>query len=648
MAARDSASLSRNDYLALFYALQELRSEPSQLRILKSHISSGSFYNQPLPNMIRHMQILLQSKDPNRKFPQTLRKEDVPTYFESLLREVNSHTEHDFYGNIERGIKQNVWENIPSPIAAPVQNPAVKPLPEEAELPEQPETEEKGQESEKKAEPIKRFKAGSPHAEPEKATVPPKDQPLATTTQKKNIFQRVKSFFSAPSTPRPPTTTSPSSSTTANTRAIVAKARQSAGKILGNPAKNLGSQIVRQIIRHPLLKKRVVTAGIGAIGGYYFGGAPGAGVGAVLGGLLGPNISSSIGDVLTGGRNSSSATVVNPTVPDDTSGDPPSGGGGGSNFFRNRALNAARNLANQAARRALIAGGRTFLAANAWWIILVIVVGILLLVALLLMLCILPWSGCSTGGGDIKKNFSIQKSAPQAVDNGSPIEYKIEVTNKGNQNASVTVVDNLPDGTVYQTGNNDPATDQNTSKKIQWTINDLGPGQKKDLTFTVVPQIPDTWIVNQISANIKLLGNSSSGNVNIPGNIPPTADNCNGTYPLKNPLGNFGDPKCDFNKDALYQILQQLDPTNATYWFTKVARCESNYSPNAYADPIAVGTPDPIGAWGLFQMGRGKNGEFDHGDVIWQLQTSNAVNYNNNISKLGLAWRYWQCANDRW
>jgi hypothetical protein len=401
MAARDSASLSRNDYLALFYALQELRSEPSELRILKSHISSGNFYNQPLPQMIRHMQILLQSKDPNRKFPQTLRKEDVPTYFESLLREVNSHTEHDFYGNIERGIKQNVWENIPSPIAAPVQNPAVTPLPEEAELPEQPETEEKGQESEKKVEPIKRFKAGSPHAEPEKATVPPKAQPLATTTQKKNIFQRVKSFFSAPSTPRPPATTSPSSSTTANTRAIVAKARQSAGKILGNPAKNLGSQIVRQIIRHPLLKKRVVTAGIGAIGGYYFGGAPGAGVGAVLGGLLGPNISSSIGDVLTGGRNNSSSSEFNSAAPEADSSETSSGGGGGSNFFRNRALNAARNLANQAARRAVIAGGRTFLAANAWWIILVIIVVIIVLIAMLLLLCILPWSGCSGSGAGI-------------------------------------------------------------------------------------------------------------------------------------------------------------------------------------------------------------------------------------------------------
>jgi uncharacterized repeat protein (TIGR01451 family) len=473
---------------------------------------------------------------------------------------------------------------------------------------------------------------------------------LATTTQKKNIFQRVKSFFSAPSTPRPPATTSPSSSTTANTRAIVAKARQSAGKILGNPAKNLGSQIVRQIIRHPLLKKRVVTAGIGAIGGYYFGGAPGAGVGAVLGGLLGPNISSSIGDVLTGGRNNSSSSEFNSAAPEADSSETSSGGGGGSNFFRNRALNAARNLANQAARRAVIAGGRTFLAANAWWIILVIIVVIIVLIAMLLLLCILPWSGCSGSGaaGDISKNFTIKKTAPQEVDNGSPIEYKIEVTNKGSQNATVTVIDNLPDNTVYQTGNNDPATDQNLTKRIQWTINDLGPGQKKDLTFTVVSQVSDTWVVNQISANVKLLGGSNSGNVTIPGNIPPTADNCNGTYPLKNPLGNFGDPKCDFNKDMLYKMLKQLDPTHAEYWFTKVARCESNYSPNAYADPIAVGTPDPIGAWGLFQMGRGKNGEFDHGDVIWQLQTSNAVNYNNNITKLGLAWRYWQCANDRW
>jgi hypothetical protein len=116
MAARDSASLTRNDYLLLYYALQELRSEPTNLRFLKNHISNGRFYNQPLAGMVRNMQILLQSKDPNRKFPQTVRKEDIPQYFESLLKEVNHASEHDFYGNIERGVKQGIWNNIPVPV----------------------------------------------------------------------------------------------------------------------------------------------------------------------------------------------------------------------------------------------------------------------------------------------------------------------------------------------------------------------------------------------------------------------------------------------------------------------------------------------------------------------------------------------------
>lgn len=117
-------------------------------------------------------------------------------------------------------------------------------------------------------------------------------------------------------------------------------------------------------------------------------------------------------------------------------------------------------------------------------------------------------------------------------------------------------------------------------------------------------------------------------------------------YVLDNPLGlNFGDPDCSFSKSKLYDELTTIDPTNADYWFYTVAPCESTYNPNAYNG--AADVPDPAGAWGLFQMGRGKNGVYDHGDVIWSLQTSNAVNYNNALSAAD-KWGYWWCARDRW
>jgi hypothetical protein len=135
------------------------------------------------------------------------------------------------------------------------------------------------------------------------------------------------------------------------------------------------------------------------------------------------------------------------------------------------------------------------------------------------------------------------------------------------------------------------------------------------------------------------------GTVPTGGGEPPNQSNCNGTYKLNNPLGNFGDPSCNFTKDSLYAALQQQDPVNADYWFFTVVKCESSYDPTIWADPITVGTPDAEGAWGLFQMGRGKNGQYDHGDVAWQLQTSNAINYNNNLAR---KWRYWQCAKNRW
>ncbi len=133
-----------------------------------------------------------------------------------------------------------------------------------------------------------------------------------------------------------------------------------------------------------------------------------------------------------------------------------------------------------------------------------------------------------------------------------------------------------------------------------------------------------------------------------PPNVPPNNNTCPGThdYVLNNPLGNFGDPECNFSITDLTEYLEQIDPTNVADWLTIILD-ESGNNPNSWltGDPSALyHSPDPAGAWGLFQMGRGKNGQYDHGDVVWQLQVYNAVSYNNYLISIGIPFCYWEAA----
>jgi hypothetical protein len=122
---------------------------------------------------------------------------------------------------------------------------------------------------------------------------------------------------------------------------------------------------------------------------------------------------------------------------------------------------------------------------------------------------------------------------------------------------------------------------------------------------------------------------------------------CGGKYRLNNPIHqNFGDPQCNFTKNLLFTLLQNIDPAHALIWFIEVIPCESGYDPNALQDPSQA--VDKAGAWGLFQMGRGKNGIYDHGDVQWFQQAENAVMYNNNLFHNGVGWHYWACARAQW
>jgi len=161
----------------------------------------------------------------------------------------------------------------------------------------------------------------------------------------------------------------------------------------------------------------------------------------------------------------------------------------------------------------------------------------------------------------------------------------------------------------------------------------------------------DHWDIAFVGNNCSVGGNNTNTSITTSStssnldngcaatSYPPTTDNCNGKYNLNNPIGNFGDPTCTFSKDQLYSLLQQYDAQLAKHWFHVVVPCESGYNPNAYNNAAV----DSAGAWGLFQMGRGKNGPNDHGDVNWEQQASNAVFYNKMLINKGLNGRYWEC-----
>lgn len=137
----------------------------------------------------------------------------------------------------------------------------------------------------------------------------------------------------------------------------------------------------------------------------------------------------------------------------------------------------------------------------------------------------------------------------------------------------------------------------------------------------------------------------------------PNPNDCDGKYStaqMSNPLGNFGDPNCNFSRNDLFRLLNQLDPANASFWFFTIVPCEApGYNPLAYNAASTAGQ-----AFGLFQMGHDAYPQlgldmqiadinlgppfYDRGDVDWRQQTSNAINYNNQ--RIGGSFAYWACA----
>lgn len=338
-----------------------------------------------------------------------------------------------------------------------------------------------------------------------------------------------------------------------------------------------------------------------------------------------------------------------------------------SNFF-----NALRGYGGQAAAGASSVGAGLYYAgttlaaivttATFWWV--VAIVGFF----------IFTWwynnqlsnSQCDKPGQmEVLKRLANPRSGEDNVGNGDQIDYLIQVTYiwlcDQKTLPTVTVVDDIPPELEYVEGSAQsesasqgvgPNGEYNpVTRQVKWELTNVISNDPIGIYFSVKPiqqddgswSVQDNWLLNQ--ATVTYLEPNNIPALPPGENQPPNQDTCNGKYKLNNPLGNYGDPSCNFTEDLLFEQLQQLDPANAKYWFDVVVKCESSYNPNAYADHSVVGTPDPVGGWGLFQMGRGKNGQYDHGDVIWQNQTSNAITYNNNLAR---KWRYWACARSRW
>lgn len=163
----------------------------------------------------------------------------------------------------------------------------------------------------------------------------------------------------------------------------------------------------------------------------------------------------------------------------------------------------------------------------------------------------------------------------------------------------------------------------------------------------------------------QVISSSSGGGINY---VAPSSNYCNNSeykmYLANNPFLhlNFGDPVCDFNTNLLLALIKKTDPLNYNTWYFMIAKHESGFDPNAWVHCNSSGcTPDPHGAWGLFQMGSATppgqpsnvpgafhGNIYDRGDINWQLQVFNAIKTNCNLIKSGREWRYWGTATSLW
>jgi hypothetical protein len=226
----------------------------------------------------------------------------------------------------------------------------------------------------------------------------------------------------------------------------------------------------------------------------------------------------------------------------------------------------------------------------------------------------------------------------------------------------ITITDTILPGTDFVSAGQKGTYDK-TSNTVTWDAQKLNLSlDPVNITVTVTIRINthqnNTIVYNAYDINpVGLTSGSNNGGATIPGNLPPSTNNCSGIYSYYMSITpghqNYGDPTCTLvkkdpngvaiiNKDAILTELKTLKSSEAMGWFTCVLPNESSYNANAYLRASTSGK----GAYGLVQMNPtgGGNGKYDNGQVVWPLQLSNGINYNDKV--IGHSFSYWPTSYD--
>ncbi len=234
----------------------------------------------------------------------------------------------------------------------------------------------------------------------------------------------------------------------------------------------------------------------------------------------------------------------------------------------------------------------------------------------------------SSGAIETIPGLVLTLTGPSPVDNGANMEFKIDVNYSKNSPplSSIIVYATIPPFAEFAGAT---GAFEYGNGEIRWPMSQ----NQNSLTFTLRATATDMECKKCYQVYATLAADSGYG-----AGSSPTSNSCGGKYNIAStPIGaNFGDPLCDFGGTKLYDLLGEQDPPNKDFWY-ECALLESSRNPNAYNGA----STDSGGAYGLFQMGRGKNGPTDHGDVDWINQTSNAILHSKKTSSFK---DYWQCA----
>ncbi|HXB12492.1 MAG TPA: hypothetical protein VNZ45_10925, partial [Bacteroidia bacterium] len=251
---------------------------------------------------------------------------------------------------------------------------------------------------------------------------------------------------------------------------------------------------------------------------------------------------------------------------------------------------------------------------------------------------------------------------PQKASFGQTSVCTITVTYNGSAD-DIVITDTILPGTDFVSADHKGTYDK-ASQTITWDAKQLNlPLNPVNITVTVTVRVTthqnNTIVYNAYDINPTGLtsGSGSGGGAAIPGNLPPSSNTCSGIYSYYMSITpghqNYGDPTCTLvkkdpngvaiiNKDAILTELKTLKSSEAMGWFICVIPNESSYNANAYLGASTSGK----GAYGLVQMnptGAG-NGKYDNGQVVWPLQLSNGINYNDKV--IGHSFSYWPTSYD--